>query len=157
MKLYILRHAHAHPGKPDSERPVSPKGRDTIERLARFLKATKYAKPAVIHHSTLLRAKQTARILTAEMQWLIPTHEFSGMEPASPVSSAAQLYNSIAENTLLVGHEPHLSRLISHLLTGSEKAVDLQLKKGGLVCLEKSEKTVPHWKLLWSLPPKFYR
>ena len=67
MKLYLVRHSNAvDPGSPeyedDSQRPLTEKGRDKMERIASALKGLG-AEPDRILSSPYARAKQTAEIL----------------------------------------------------------------------------------------------
>ena len=46
MQLYLIRHAHALAEEIDPDRPLSPKGRAQIKKLARFLQAKSAFAPA---------------------------------------------------------------------------------------------------------------
>ena len=51
MQLYLIRHAHALAEEIDPDRPLSPKGRAQIKKLARFLQAKSAFAPAELWHS----------------------------------------------------------------------------------------------------------
>src|SRR4051795_8674815 len=66
LELYLLRHAHAGNSAswdgPDSERPLSPKGRRQAQRLGAFLAERGFAPDAIVT-SPKLRARQTADLV----------------------------------------------------------------------------------------------
>jgi phosphohistidine phosphatase len=86
----------------------------------------------VIVSSPLLRARQTAEIVSRELS---QQNTVSISANLAPGKNAAPLLASLADrnqkSVLLVGHEPQLSRLISTLVSGSG-ALSLTMKKGGL-------------------------
>jgi phosphohistidine phosphatase len=55
---------------------------------------------------------------------------------------------------VIVGHEPHLGRLVSLLLTGDAERPLVLLKKGGAVCLRGEPGGGGGWLLEWALKPK---
>ena len=59
MLVFLVRHAHADPGDPDEERPLSERGRDEARALAERL-AAHPTPPQVVLTSPLLRARETA-------------------------------------------------------------------------------------------------
>ena len=61
MRLFLVHHGDAVGPEVDPRRPLSPAGRDAVERLAAAA-ASKGAEPSVVWHSGKLRAKQTAEI-----------------------------------------------------------------------------------------------
>ena len=139
MDIYLLRHAIAvERGTPgygeDSLRPLTSKGREKMHLNALGMKALGLSFE-LIFTSPYIRALDTAKIVAHTFN--IKEDQIVITENLKPESS---LKNIIAEiNTLnfkvkrilLVGHEPHLSELISFLLTGHQ-TLPLQLKKGGL-------------------------
>ena len=61
--------------------------------------------------------------------------ETDKVEPkAEPEEILQKLSRMIGEKVLVVGHLPHLSRLVSHLLDCERDLV--RFENGGLVCLE---------------------
>ena len=105
------------------------------------------------------RARQTAKIVAQALQLEDRLEEF---EQLGPDRSVRDLLSGLAayagkEQILLVGHEPLLSSTVSFLL--SEKAgAQIQLKKGGLCCLE-VDAIAPRKSavLQWALAPKHLR
>ena len=152
LELYLLRHAHAgDPGAwdgPDSERPLSQKGRRQAQRLGAFLAERAFAPDAIVT-SPMLRAKQTAEIVADALGIAVSVDE----RLAAPVDE--DVVGALVEGTggtsiMLVGHDPDLSDLAASL-TGSEY---LPLKKGTLARIDM---TLPIQAgggvLRWLLPP----
>jgi phosphohistidine phosphatase len=157
MDIYIIRHAIAvDRGTPeftdDSQRPLTDKGKKRMRQIAKGLYALGVDFDLILS-SPYVRAKETAEILAdvfktkadiAFSENLIPMGD-----PDLLISEINEKYsvNSIA----LVGHEPHLTTLIS-LLVSNNASLDVILKKGG-VCrlsaddLHHTRKTTLEWLL----------
>ncbi|MDO8757611.1 MAG: phosphohistidine phosphatase, partial [Elusimicrobiota bacterium] len=75
----------------------------------------------------------------------------------SPGSLAGWLSGLDGERVVLVGHEPHLSKVISWLLSGSASRSFVGLKKAQAVLLETKKAAAGSATLVWSLPPKVLR
>lgn len=160
MELLIFRHGLAGSkedwaacGRPDSERPLTKEGRrktkEAVKGLARLTGAD------IVATSPWLRATQTAEILAdalgaevVETESLIPDRAFGDFLAWLKTRQAARL--------AAVGHEPHLSRLTSWLMTGRDHPV-LELKKSHVVLLRLERLAPGAATLVWSLPPKVLR
>ncbi|MET1159633.1 MAG: phosphohistidine phosphatase SixA [Thermoprotei archaeon] len=145
----LVQHGEALPEEVDPNRPLSERGRRETEKIARFLASIGF-KPDKIIHSTKLRARQTAEILA---QYLKPdkgAEEVEGLEPKADPRIWAEKLDNTGENTIVVGHLPHLSRLASLLLTGSEEKEIIRFRYSGIYCLEKTEN---NWRIIWALTP----
>ena len=125
MELYLLRHGLAvergtHGFEDDAVRPLTPKGRRQLRKIATAMKKLERDFDLVLS-SPFLRAKQTAEIVAAELK-LKKRLKFSNA--LAPGGAAAILLRQLErhkpapEKVLLVWHEPDLSRLISLLVTG---------------------------------------
>ncbi len=131
MALYIVRHAKAVQGYPDELRELLPEGTAQAERVGRRLADAGVTVPR-IHHSGLVRARQTAEILAGALGSGIEVEERAGMAPESePRTIAAWLdaEERAAGNVMVVSHMPFVDRLVSLLLTGDDAAnlVDYKL------------------------------
>jgi len=161
MKLYILRHGiavdHGAPGYArDADRPLTPEGERKLARIADAMEALELSFDLILS-SPYTRARQTAEIV-AEALDARKRLEFS--EDLTPDGSFKKLIEWInclkspPDNLLLVGHEPHLSGLISLLLSG-DSGMSVVMKKGGLCKL--SIESLKHGRcaaLEWLLTPK---
>jgi phosphohistidine phosphatase len=127
--IWLLRHGDAEDGTPDSERPLSEKGRDQSRWAGAALNAIGVELDACLT-SPKVRAVETARLacepLGAEPQ----------LEPklAGGPFDAEALAAGLGDDVLLVGHDPDFSMAV-HSLTGAQ----VRLKKGGLAGIEKGE------------------
>lgn len=164
MNLFILRHGIAGvPGEdglpknlPDTERPLSAKGRQRLAGVAEAMRKLELHFDVVLS-SPLLRARQTAQdvieLLDLRRKLTLTDH----LAPDGSEASLIDLVNGLGprgKDVLLVGHEPHLSKLISLLVTGSTMAL-FDLRKGGLVKLEIEQLRCGRCATLsWMLTPK---
>lgn len=150
MNLYILRHglaAERDSAKyPDDRlRPLTRKGIAKMRREAAGMNALNI-RPDLIITSPLLRAVQTADIVRSELASppkLKQSHALTpSADPALLLQEIAASHSTLA-GVMAVGHEPHLSSLVSAAL--------IRLKKGALCNL----KIYPSGRarLLWALTP----
>ena len=101
------------------------------------------------------RARQTAGFAAKALG--APLVETNFLLPhRSPSSLAGWLSGLDGERVVLVGHEPHLSKVISWLLAGSARSF-VALKKAQAVLLETPKAAAGSAVLVWSLPPKVLR
>jgi phosphohistidine phosphatase len=140
MELLVVRHAiaedpdaFADTGKDDAERPLTAEGRRRFAKGARGLRRL-VERLDVLATSSLARAVQTGEILEAE--WgTVATERLDELSPeADPAALLGWLRRRRGQGLVaVVGHEPHLSRLVEHLLVGRRGGF-VSLKKGG-ACL----------------------
>ncbi len=164
MELLIVRHGPAgdaaekaawkRSGRPDSERPLTKDGRRKARAAARGL-ARVFGKAQLVATSPWTRAAQTAELLgevfgakTMEFPELIPDRKFEDL--------LARLKTLKQRRVVLVGHEPHLSRFGSWLLTGRDHSI-LRLKKSQALLLDLKTLAPGAAELIWSLPPRQLR
>jgi phosphohistidine phosphatase len=163
MKLLVVRHAtavdkdeFARTGKSDDLRPLTPAGKREMRDVARGIRDVV---PAVdtLATSPLVRAVQTAEILGEAYDRKPVTVEW--LQPETPYEEFAQWARSHREKKMvvIVGHEPHLSGLVSWLLAASKRSL-LELKKGAACLLEVEEASgASSATLLWSMAAKHLR
>jgi phosphohistidine phosphatase len=158
MDLLVVRHAiaedreaFAKTGKDDAERPTTPVGRRKFKRGARGLREL-VASIDLLATSPLARAVETGDILqkaygidrATRLQELAPD--------ADPPALVRWLRRQKRKGVVaVVGHEPHLSGLVEHLLTGDSSGF-VDLKKGGACLLALDDGETPgHAELRWLL------
>jgi len=161
MQLVVIRHAiaedrdeFAESGHDDAERPLTRIGRRRMRRNARGLRRVA---PAIdrIASSPYVRAVDTAQIVAdalgikeeiAIVDALTPEHPSEALLPwlaAQPPESTVAV----------VGHEPHLGRLVTWLLTGSSES-HVVFKKGGACLLDLGVRPAAGGALMhWLLTP----
>lgn len=162
MEIIFLRHAPAGEredwaltGRPDSERPLTADGRKRAREAAKGL-ARLVETADLVATSPWTRARETAEIAAKVLG--APLVETNFLLPhRSPGSLAGWLSDLDGERVVLVGHEPHLSKAISWLLTGSGSRSLLGLKKAQAALLETKKAAAGGAVLSWSLPPRVLR
>ena len=151
MRLYLVQTGEALPKeKTDFERPLSDKGRLTVERLASLLSTVKLDVKKVIHSGNV-RAQQTLELL----QWAatatrIALEARSGLNPDDPVEPWVEEIAKWQDDAVIVGHQPFLGRLASRLVSGREEPAAVLFVPGTAVCLEKG---AAGWSVAWMIPP----
>jgi phosphohistidine phosphatase len=155
MKIYILRHAEAElrgPGVAEADRKLTPEGKRELRPVLRLAREAGVA-PEAILTSPWTRALETA---TAANQ------AFGGLQLIEtkallPDVQPAQIWGEIRslrplKEIMVVGHEPHLSRLAGFLL---EAPVAIDMKKAAIIRIDVEEREgPPRGVLKWMLTPK---
>ncbi len=139
MELYIIRHAIAALREEwtgsDDKRPLTEKGKRKMEQITRGLAAMEIDFTHIFS-SPLVRAQQTAEILQQVLKF-DHVDETDLLVPSADPAAMIPFLNKLPDNAevALVGHEPHLSELLSYLLSGEHKNF-AAFKKGGVAMLE---------------------
>jgi phosphohistidine phosphatase len=116
MRLVIVRHAEAAPGKPDEFRTLTPGGREQARTLGRRLRELGLEPDAIVS-SPLLRARETASALG------LGTPEVD--ERLAPGASPGNVRDAAlgrGETVLVIGHQPDCGRAVAALAGGPEPA-----------------------------------
>ncbi len=166
MKLILFRHGQAVEREEallqkmeDSKRPLTNKGRERTERMAKVLKSMDL-KLDLLVTSPLVRAMQTAEILFPIVK-ARAISECAELVPSAPPQAFAQWLRVHSKNStcvMAVGHEPQLSVFASWVLAGGINSF-VELKKSGVLCLEIEsfeEISASSAVLEWVLPPKIF-
>ena len=147
MQIYLVQHGQAKSKDEDADRPLTEAGIADIERVAAHLAGR--IRPQRIVHSGKTRAWQTTEILARHLQ-VADINEVSDLDPmADPGTWSAHLAG-MSEDIMLVGHLPHMGRLVSLLGCGDTSAETVLFQPGCVVCLERREEG---WGINWMLPP----
>jgi len=134
MYLYLVQHGKPKEKEEDPERPLSVDGVTDVNRVASFISGMK---PARIFHSGKLRAAQTAEIFGGQLDVVI--EKVDGLAPMDDPAAWAGRAREASEDTMLVGHLPHLGKLTSLLLCGDTEAGLVEFRQGCVLCLKKGE------------------
>jgi phosphohistidine phosphatase len=159
-EIYLVRHGVAEERGPkwpdDAKRPLSADGMSRMKKSARGLERFE-VRLDVILSSPLVRARQTADILSGEMTGHPPIVNVESLSPgASYASLVADLEKQSRKTRIaLVGHEPGIGELAARLI-GSRHPIEF---KKGAICRVDIEQIPPAGPgdLRWLLPPKFLR
>lgn len=156
MEIYLLRHGIAEdgaPGRPDSDRALTPEGRD---KLRRVLKRARQAdvSPSLILTSPYRRALETAEIAAQALAYEgRPVHSRFLLPEASPQDLWEEIRAHRGENAiLLVSHEPLMSSAAAYLL--GSPAFQAEMKKAALMRIDCDRfGGEPRGVLKWMLTP----
>lgn len=182
MRLLVIRHAIAMERKDyhlqarrearlggagtefetnDDFRPLTQDGQRKMRKNAKGLKEF-VPQPHLLVTSPLTRALQTSEILSEVWNGL----DMASCDELRPGSEPAEFAKWLkgqpqAEKPdcliAIVGHEPHLSSLVSWFMTGSSKSL-FELKKGGACCLDFARGfDKGRGRLLWLATPPMLR
>ena len=157
MRLFLFRHAEAAAGVPDAGRLLTEHGKAQVAKMARLIDWACLDGVKSIEHSGLVRARQTAELLSAEIPLRKPLAIRSALRPMDDPRLFAMEVASARDDRLVVGHNPHLSRLAGLLLGRGQQEVSLVFKKAAFLALERSkpagkEAPLGQWTLLWLIP-----
>jgi phosphohistidine phosphatase len=125
--IWLLRHGDAHDGSPDSERPLTGKGREQ-SRAAGAALAALGVEIDVCLTSPKVRAADTAAIACEQLGGPEPQEE---PRLAGGEFDPEELAAGLGTNVLLVGHEPDFSDAV-RTLTGAR----IDFKKGGVAAID---------------------
>ncbi len=151
MQLFLVRHGesvHKDEWKgEEGQRPLTAEGAALIRREAAALARLEPGVSRILA-SPLARALQTARCLADALG--LPGSPDDRLAPGFDVAALRSL---LGEHRgpgalLLVGHEPDFSRIIAACAGGAR----VELKTGGVACLDITDLQGPRGSLLWLIP-----
>jgi len=148
----LVQHAESKRKDEDSSRSLSEKGWEDIRNVARFAEKTSSIQVAQIVNSGKLRAKQTAEILAKHLHPEKGVIVVEGLEPLADPKIWKRNLDETAEDIMIVGHLPHLSKLAGYLITGDENKEVIAFRMGGITCLKRIEGD--RWVVQWVITPE---
>jgi phosphohistidine phosphatase len=150
MTLYIVRHGRARKGGKDRLRPLTERGIRETRAAADFLKRMGI-RPRAIWHSDRVRAIQTARLLKGlRPAWGLI--EQPDMGPADSVGAVMRAIKRARGDVMIVGHLPHLGKLVAKLIGGNTSDEILGFPPSTIVVLSDVE---GKWCIEAVIPPAF--
>lgn len=120
MRLYVMRHGPAEdsaPSRRDFDRTLSAAGREVVKATAEDLLRLRGEPIARILSSPLLRARETAEIVSVvagEGPESMDLHDELGADQPVPLGLVQRLLVA-STDALLVGHQPSVEMLVRHL------------------------------------------
>jgi phosphohistidine phosphatase len=164
MQLLIVRHAIAFPRdakrwSDDTERPLTQEGVKRARQAATGLKRIA-TRPTLVLTSPLVRARDTAMLFAQAARWpkAVECETLSPGESPEAVLEELRRQGGKSECVAVVGHQPHLGRLLALCLRGNARPEAFELKKSAVVCLQFEGPPRPGQGVLeWSLPPRILR
>ncbi len=151
MKLYLAQHGLALGKEEDPQRPLSAPGRQQVESVARLL-GTAGIRVQRVWHSGKTRALQTATCLARRVMPRGKVEQVAGLGPNDPVADFIADADVWQEDTLVVGHLPFMSRLVSLMVLQDPQQELVSFQPGTVVCLERNDHD--RWVLAWMLRPE---
>ncbi len=157
MIIHLLRHAEAEDASSsgrDADRRLTDDGRRRMKTVAKAV-AKLDAEYDAILVSPFVRARQTAEPVAEACGFRKPLLETKALVPnADPVEVLHELARLAPGAALLVGHQPHLGRLLGLLFSGRTD-VEAPMKKAGLAGFETGpDPSLGGAELKFYLPPK---
>ena len=138
MLLYVLRHAEAEDLSPsglDADRALTDAGTKRMKTIGRAIAKMEPEFDAVLV-SPLLRARQTAEPVVAACRFKGEPQVTESLLPGTdPKVLLEELAASDWKSVLVVGHEPHMGRLVGRLVSG-RRDVEVPMKKAALAIFE---------------------
>jgi len=118
MQLYLMRHGEADSELTDGQRLLSDRRRNDIQRVAALVKANIGITVNTVFHSGKTRARETAQMFSSYVTLSDPIEIDDHLSPnADPEIWKDRLVGE-RENLMLVGHLPHLNRLVPLFVGG---------------------------------------
>lgn len=148
--FYLIQHGEAKSKEEDPERHLTEKGKEESKKVAKFL-SEKGIKTDVIIHSGKTRAEETAKIYA---EYLKPDKGILKGENLSPLDDPsfwAEKLKKENDSIMLVGHLPHLSKLLSLLITGNPEKEILKFRYSGCVAVLRENE---NFKIKWFIIPE---
>lgn len=147
MDFFLVRHGEAKAEREDARRPLSERGWKDAERVARA--AAEKIKIDAILHSDKIRARETAEIFGRVLS-IGAVRETAGLAPEDdPLVARAEL-EAADKPLMLVGHLPHLARLVALLVAGDSEKRVADFSPATIVCIARDGRK---WRLNWTMSP----
>ena len=117
MRLYLVRHAEAAPGKPDELRPLTSRGRRDARALGRRLHEQGVHVDAVLS-SPILRARETAAAIAEELG--VEAEAVEALGPGATDADVVAAIEGRGATIVAVAHQPDCGRITAALGGGPE-------------------------------------
>lgn len=153
MKLILMRHAHADYGPPDPERELSGRGCECANQMAAFAAERGFFEFEEIWCSPYTRAKQTAEPFSARTGKSVNMRCLDSLVPHGDPADLLHKLGKRQGSILVIGHNPNLSIVASHLLGINRSRCHLPFKKGALMVFKRDEFTESGYSLQAYLTP----
>lgn len=150
MHVIMVRHGRAKSSNEHPERPLTAEGEASIEKLGNLLNE-KSLGIQKIWHSGILRAKQTAEILSKKIHYSGDLIEMITLSPESNPNTMHIALNAEMENVLIVSHLPFLEYLYNLMITGNMEGNLIHFSPGSATKLVKINN---QWNQEWFLKPE---
>ncbi|MEZ7196527.1 SixA phosphatase family protein [Pseudodesulfovibrio karagichevae] len=153
MLIHLMQHGACLPKEVNANQPLSPVGREQVEKTARAAAILGLSFQLVVA-SSKVRSVQTAEIMARQTGYpvdrIVVTDAVKAMAPAAETLEFIHEYEGL-DSILITGHLPSLGLLASAILSPG-KAVDVRVENGGLMQFS-LEPGKPAGTLNWAMTP----
>jgi phosphohistidine phosphatase len=153
MLIHLMQHGACLPKEINPNQPLSPVGREQVEKTARAA-AILGLRFELVAASSKLRSIQTAEIMSEStgypVERIVVTDAVKAMAPTAETLKFITDYEGL-DSILIAGHLPSLGLLASALLSPG-KSVDVRVENGGLMQFN-LEPGKPAATLNWAMTP----
>lgn len=151
MRLYLVQHAEAEDKTDNPDRPLTEQGKSDANRMAVFLRQAGVKVDALLHSGKQRAAQTSDRLRHAIAPGVIPIGK-EGLAPDDDPAPLARSSLTWDRDTMLVGHEPYMGKLVSFLTTHKLNTLGVQFTPGTVICLERTKDF--HWHIVWMVKPE---
>ena len=152
MYLYFAQHGEAKPPEAGPTRGLTTRGIADVRTVAVHLQKLSLDVKKT-YHNDKTRARETAAILAPQLRPVKGVVETAGLPLRDDPQISHERLKVLDEETVLVGHLPHLGRLASLLLCGDSERTAVKVKMGGIVCFRRLDED---WSLEWAVSPELF-
>lgn len=158
MELYLMQHGMSLSKELDPEQPLSPVGRDQVEKSAQAARLMGLNVDLLIT-SPKKRAQQTAAMLAQALGYPASGIRVSeAVKAMTPPSVTLQYIEELQQRyelarVCIVGHMPSIGEIVSTLITSDSKAA-VQIENAGLLRLDILDFKRPAGSLAWYMGPQ---
>ena len=151
MQLVCMRHAEPMPATATCLDPgLSQNGRDAVRQVSQYL--SEFSSPIEkLYSSDKQRAIETADGLLSSGYALPAMETLSCLHPSASFDAMCDGVQSLGAPSLIISHNPHITQLVSYLLTGSSERPIFSFTPGAVVSLQLSNDHT--WSLNWAFRP----
>jgi len=151
MELFFFRHGESEPPgatATDDERQLTDIGRDDTRLVAETLQRAGVGFDQLFS-SPLIRARQTSEILGEAFG--LQAQVTDGLRSGAELGGVQRLLTEHpAQRSLLVGHEPDLSRMIAQLIGGGR----IRMGTSAVACVQMDRIEPGAGRLMWLVTPE---
>jgi len=158
MKLYLVRHATASSklswDDDDDLRPLTRSGEARFATAAKALARASALSPEIIVTSPLVRAAQTAELLSAAVGGSVPIEHDDRLGHDFDLQRLGEIIaeRSAVSELALVGHNPAFSAVLSAIIGGGS----VEVRKGTIALVDIPDVSDPVGRLLWLAPTSLF-
>ena len=150
--LYLVQHGKAFDEKVDPERKLTPEGVAETTLVVSYLAGIGVSVNGVVH-SGKARALQTAEIFAKYLNARF-IKAIDGLNPNDDPGIIAGKLSELGDGVMIVGHLPHLSKLVSLLVVSNSSIQVVNFRYSGVLKLRYLGE---RWVIDWYITPELVK